>query len=727
MNPQKRVGKSLGDGQRKKKIKRVSSACQVCRRKKIKCNGENPCMNCVNYNVECQYSIKADNKPSDTDDEKTKVTSLKKKAMILAQNLENYEISDHQLESFETISKQIDSLSNTLDHESTSKESGNEVELCSREASYYTQCRKARFWEFMRGRHVVDPIFGLHNTISIFSIAGRAWMSSRLATLEKQFKIEEPILSKKSSEFFSKSYRSAIRVLSADLKLWSESLSSNEWFQIIHTELDFKAVKLIIEGIYEDELKSRHFSTKRGLLEILEKLSSDIELIDCAYFPLICLLIRVNKQNVQLHKNQDVKLKIKSSTLIKFGVRLFQRLMFSFHGNFESLKGLVQFMESLESPYISTFPTGLLTCAIDIGKNNGLHIMEYYVGNKEEESDERRQVFWKLFVMDKWNYLADGKDLRIPHTEVSTFLPSKIHDVMIHFDQGNWDYNSLISYISFFEIEVSKIVSKMYQNLFSTGELEYSKTLVLETLAELQKIQISMIPQVKPGNPIQITGDQIPESEVQRIHLKALHFHLFYYLSINFLLRNSLDSLDHVHESTVLDYDLKILDVFFEFGSFNVNYKLSYVKFTLASACDLVYLYIKNPFDVQYSNKALKYILKYSSILYSQSIKVEDYDHWEMTNAMFNTLVSPCVDIYEMIERNQVAAGDQNSNKSENLVKEIESFKVRLMKFDEMIANEKRQDHLFALDQILNMDLTDVDGFLQSVGLNNGSFYNSLL
>ncbi|KAJ5684046.1 uncharacterized protein N7477_000391 [Penicillium maclennaniae] len=35
--------------------KRAWRACQACRRKKIKCNGENPCLSCTRIKAECVY------------------------------------------------------------------------------------------------------------------------------------------------------------------------------------------------------------------------------------------------------------------------------------------------------------------------------------------------------------------------------------------------------------------------------------------------------------------------------------------------------------------------------------------------------------------------------------------------------------------------------------------------------------------------------------------------
>ncbi|CCH44627.1 putative transcriptional regulatory protein [Wickerhamomyces ciferrii] len=720
MPPHKKNGVSSSTG-KSTKVKRVNNACQTCRKKKIKCNGENPCISCINYNVECYYTTKANNKPPGSNIDFSKARALKKKALELAQKLTNYEESERQPESFETISKQIDSLNNILGHRAKPNTPEEEVIKYSRETKYHSQCRKGKFWEFMNGERVVDPIFGLHNTISIFSIGGRNWILSRLQNFEKEYDIKDKFYQDKFIQIFNNSALAANKVMGNDVALWSETLSSNEWFQIIHTELDFNAIKQIVISMNDNELAIRHFTTKEKLLQIVERLSSDIELIDLEYFPLICLLLKFKKQHINNPK--DTLPKIKVSRLIKFGIRLFQRLMFSFEGGYNSLKGLVQLMEYLESPYIASFPSTILKCALDFAKKDGLHSMEYYVGHTEADSNERRKVFWKLFVMDKWNYLADGRDIRIVHSQVSTFLPSKIHNVMVKFDSNIFNYETLTNYLSYYEIEISKIVSKMYLKVFNTGDYEYSKPYVLEILAELEKLQLAIIPQFRPGSSIELLDDyKINESERQKLHMKALHLHLFYYLTLNFLLRNTLDALDNVYQNRVLNNDLKIFEIFFAFGTLSESYKLSYVKFTMSSACYLIYSYIKNPYDANFANKLLEFILKYSSIIYSYSIKNGDYDHWEMVNSMLNSMILPCVDIFELIKSQRVKDSDTNFD----LINEIQNFRHQVKQFEELMNKESDQ-HQALMEQILSVNMSDVDSFFRSDNLNNESFYDFLI
>ena len=47
-----------------KKRTRISKACEYCRKKKVKCNGCQPCLNCLqSNNGDCEYAVNDEKKP----------------------------------------------------------------------------------------------------------------------------------------------------------------------------------------------------------------------------------------------------------------------------------------------------------------------------------------------------------------------------------------------------------------------------------------------------------------------------------------------------------------------------------------------------------------------------------------------------------------------------------------------------------------------------------------
>ena len=68
----------------------ISIACNECKRRKIKCNGETPCQRCGNLNLECAYAPNCCNSFKDSDEFKqmsTHITSLQQQVDDLFQNL----------------------------------------------------------------------------------------------------------------------------------------------------------------------------------------------------------------------------------------------------------------------------------------------------------------------------------------------------------------------------------------------------------------------------------------------------------------------------------------------------------------------------------------------------------------------------------------------------------------------------------------------------------------
>ena len=53
---------------RAKRNRYISIACNECKRRKIKCNGQTPCQRCGNLNLDCQYSPNCCNNFKESDE-----------------------------------------------------------------------------------------------------------------------------------------------------------------------------------------------------------------------------------------------------------------------------------------------------------------------------------------------------------------------------------------------------------------------------------------------------------------------------------------------------------------------------------------------------------------------------------------------------------------------------------------------------------------------------------
>ena len=100
----------------KKKRTRISKACEYCRKKKVKCNGCQPCLNCLqSNNGDCEYAVNDEKKPKIL--KKKKSTSLKSKLNKDRQN----KALDERLSKIEGILAELVAGIGTNDNTSTSK------------------------------------------------------------------------------------------------------------------------------------------------------------------------------------------------------------------------------------------------------------------------------------------------------------------------------------------------------------------------------------------------------------------------------------------------------------------------------------------------------------------------------------------------------------------------------------------------------------------------------
>lgn len=98
----------------KKKRTRISKACEYCRKKKVKCNGCQPCLNCLqSNNGNCEYAVDDEKKPKIL--KKKKSTSLKSKLNRDRQN----KALDERLSKIEGILAQLAAGIGTNDNTST--------------------------------------------------------------------------------------------------------------------------------------------------------------------------------------------------------------------------------------------------------------------------------------------------------------------------------------------------------------------------------------------------------------------------------------------------------------------------------------------------------------------------------------------------------------------------------------------------------------------------------
>lgn len=67
-NNAKRKSEDAPAQPRAKRNRYISIACNECKRRKIKCNGQTPCQRCGNLNLDCQYAPNCCNNFKESDE-----------------------------------------------------------------------------------------------------------------------------------------------------------------------------------------------------------------------------------------------------------------------------------------------------------------------------------------------------------------------------------------------------------------------------------------------------------------------------------------------------------------------------------------------------------------------------------------------------------------------------------------------------------------------------------
>lgn len=102
--------------------RRISKACNYCRQRKIKCNGNTPCLNCKNHQIECTYSKTIRKKKKQT----TKKLTLQDLEKRMNKMDQKFDFLNEQMTSILTIlsENKLNIKSKSSDHNNNSSKSG---------------------------------------------------------------------------------------------------------------------------------------------------------------------------------------------------------------------------------------------------------------------------------------------------------------------------------------------------------------------------------------------------------------------------------------------------------------------------------------------------------------------------------------------------------------------------------------------------------------------------
>ncbi|KAJ5390048.1 uncharacterized protein N7496_001116 [Penicillium cataractarum] len=523
---------AAGDDANDAKRRRIARACDMCRKKKIKCDGKMPkCSHCINYKTDCVFTQveKKRNPPkgakyieglenrlgrmesllrlsgllSEDDNGKTDLGTLEKRladrtnALNAARNANKFNIpsaTQQQSSTSHSTTPRVDSQSSphtAATSPDSQKESETEVEaLSDMMCSLVTNnCGETRY-------------IGSSSGFSIFSPKGIQWVNEKTGDTSFQDMIASAYVDDNKwmywkpeifSDIFARRVFKPLPPKEEALSLFKDFFENfNCMFPLFH-EATF--MHLVERQYSRDPYEgSGWWASINVVLAIAHRL-------------------RVMSNLVPHEEDKKAWLYLKNAMGVLTELTMRNTDLLSV----QALLGMSLFLQGTPNPQPAFF---LVAAAIRLSHSIGLHKRGSGFGLNPVEVEQRKRVFWVAYCLDKDICLRSGRPPVQDDDDMNVELPSEDPpDNVGHVPlaDGTGKFNLFRSLCEFATIE-----SKVYKKLYSAKASKQSDGELLNTIGELDK----ELEDWKDNIPI----DYRPEYEIQAthgpllIHVVVLHF-----------------------------------------------------------------------------------------------------------------------------------------------------------------------------------------------------------
>lgn len=494
---------------------RVSRACEPCRKRKTRCDGQRPaCNNCLGSGRDCHYTevvlkrkakVTKESSARSSKSRLDRIESLLDKVLVRLGDERLGDAADIILRhnGSEFVSRRSSPQSES---ESESDSSASEDEPRSSDKNESTSF----IYPFTAPSSVnhgdtflhtmercQDRAFGGSSVFAVFSPSGLQWLSDRAGSPEIK-----PHMMGVFTKVFSKMHlklRAFVEPIREpyDLKLSEELVTqlSNYFFEglnYISGVLDREDWDSIMAGFFH-----KPGARPNGYAEI--------------YLFWTLILITTDFLNSVADKDQ---IGIPSETLVSLRKACLANAMFYFTrimslgGSFHALQGtllLAMYFHSTPIPHGVHLAVNMATrMALDLG----LHRREGYAHIPPKMARLRQRNWWMVYILDRDLSLRSGVPPVIHDHDVSTPSPDSCD---FGDDEGidyiKWGDGNKISYAQLL-YSLSKISSKVYTQLYSASAARKSPEKISETIMKLDRELTQWregLPQhLRPGNDVMI-------------------------------------------------------------------------------------------------------------------------------------------------------------------------------------------------------------------------------
>lgn len=567
-----------------KKRDRVAKACEYCRKKKIKCNGQTPCSNCKG---ECLYLVN-ERKP------RKRVTKPKAESVqALDDRLGRLEklllsLTAKLGGSIEQITPDGESSEEEIDDESINEDQAYEQAIAGGNAYMMTESKvSGDLNEDKRVFHLSEKFYGSHSSFRIFSDKSAKWMQNQLPPEDAHLLIpvsNMPVVLALCMKTFNDIWFNSRPVDEELRKRLSEG-----WFPE-DEHLIFELIKCIdkiflasyvasskdLEVLFRSYYRNVELK-RRNMVESDDyKVFTDSELLIMNISLSLCIASVVDKRMLPTGQDSNGGTPGETPSLTSYSIDDLIQLQTKFFSSsiyyygmvsllsdgIETIQGILLMILFLETSWIKLSVSYILaSIAVRYGQEIGLHRMETIQGLSEEEGGLRRRLWYFCEYLDMEVCYRHGKPPLINSNDVSTLSGRDLLNTMRYHllegeefpkkFQGNFDpldpdflqfvlqHKDFTSYIGFVMHNLTKIKSKSYSALFSASSSNHSLEDLISTLKtlneDMDKLKQSMDKDLRPKFYYEHDFDQclIFNQDIDSLDLQfSLCFHLTYFVHL---------------------------------------------------------------------------------------------------------------------------------------------------------------------------------------------------
>ncbi|CCH44836.1 putative transcriptional regulatory protein [Wickerhamomyces ciferrii] len=580
--------------QPQQKRQKIKKACDNCRTRKIKCNGEQPCSKCSTTGIQCLY------------------TYVEKKRVVKKKDNNNTKLSNNSIETLDNRMNKMESLISTLieklngpsslsgnsesispdskDTETNSNSSDVSIEA-SPEANIVENKDPIQVQSQQEDQGIAalcggvkqdpklpdeDKFIGSQSSLSVLSPRGVLWLSK---------KVNDPNLAKNFKNLIGRSHK----VFYNYMKPWLEPIDShqvaplpprelfNELLEYYNNELNHFTFTVPLEEM--KSISEEYYKAKEGKPH--KHLSNSDHLI---LHSAIALATTVRLEKYIDFPEEFSKTQILEQVHLKSAIFYFHRILMMGEG-IKSLQGILLLVAHSNTSLIQHSNFMLISTAIRLGQTMGLHRVESFLNMSEDEKIKRRTIWWICYLLDRVNCLQGGKPITVSEPDMSTMdlnelkitllkqYPANLLEKVI---SGEWDImdpyvkqyfesninsNSNVSVgpiISYFISSFFKFTSEAYDKLFCATALSGKTADQIMEIIEILNFKLEAINDnvpisFRPGNPLKLGF----YNQIVDHHLLMLHFS--YYLHVMIINRMSFKRSWLNHDENHSDDNSKIL------------------------------------------------------------------------------------------------------------------------------------------------------------------------